>query len=215
MGARRAERGHYLRRVALGASAGTKGRAGLRTLRAKDTEGRNVASAQRPISRRSCLSSSVCAFWPTALSVIGAGPSRAIFSTGSRTVTGRHGNGTVSGFGGLTGRLYRRASSAPPIAAAASTPDGQGYWLIASGGGYLLLVTPSSTALPAGPADKPIVGMATTPDGHGYWLVASDGGIFAYGDAHFYGSTGGDHLSEPIVAMASTPDGQWLLAGGL
>ena len=33
--------------------------------------------------------------------------------------------------------------------------------------------------------------MAATPDGKGYWLVASDGGIFAFGDAHFYGSPGG------------------------
>ena len=39
--------------------------------------------------------------------------------------------------------------------------------------------------------NKPIVGMAATPDGGGYWLVASDGGIFSYGDAQFYGSTGG------------------------
>ena len=29
------------------------------------------------------------------------------------------------------------------------------------------------------------------PHGHGYWLVASDGGVFTFGDAHFYGSTGG------------------------
>ena len=43
--------------------------------------------------------------------------------------------------------------------------------------------------------------MAATPDGKGYWLVASDGGIFAYGDAHFYGSTGDSHLNMPIVGM--------------
>ena len=49
--------------------------------------------------------------------------------------------------------------------------------------------------------------MATTPDGRGYWLVASDGGIFDYGDAGFYGSTGGIHLNRPIVGMATTPDG--------
>ena len=34
-----------------------------------------------------------------------------------------------------------------------------------------------------------------TPSGNGYWLVASDGGIFSFGDAHFYGSMGGQaHL---------------------
>ncbi len=46
------------------------------------------------------------------------------------------------------------------------------------------------------------------------WLVAADGGVFSYGDAAFYGSTGGMHLNEPIVGMASTPDGKgyWLVA---
>ena len=49
--------------------------------------------------------------------------------------------------------------------------------------------------------------MAATPDGAGYWLVASDGGIFAFGDAHFYGSMGGKPLNKPIVGIAATPDG--------
>ena len=61
--------------------------------------------------------------------------------------------------------------------------------------------------------------MAATPDGKGYWLVASDGGIFTYGDAAFYGSSGGLTLNRPIVAMAATPDGKgyWLVAsdGGI
>ena len=54
--------------------------------------------------------------------------------------------------------------------------------------------------------------MAATPTGHGYWLVATDGGIFSYGDAKFYGSTGGIRLNQPIVAMASTPKRAGLLA---
>ena len=67
--------------------------------------------------------------------------------------------------------------------------------------------------------NKPVVAMAATPDGRGYWLAASDGGIFAYGDAGFYGSTGGMPLNKPVVAMAATPDGRgyWLAAsdGGI
>jgi hypothetical protein len=51
--------------------------------------------------------------------------------------------------------------------------------------------------------NRPIVGMATTLGGRGYWLVASDGGIFAFGDAAFYGSTGGMPLNEPVVGMAA------------
>jgi hypothetical protein len=52
-----------------------------------------------------------------------------------------------------------------------------------------------------GPAhlNQPIVGMAATADGKGYWNVASDGGLFAFGDAGFYGSTGGWRLNKPIV----------------
>ncbi len=53
----------------------------------------------------------------------------------------------------------------------------------------------------------------------GYYLVASDGGIFAFGGAHFYGSTGGIQLASPIVDMETTPDshGYWLVArdGGI
>jgi hypothetical protein len=37
--------------------------------------------------------------------------------------------------------------------------------------------------------------------------VASDGGIFSFGDAKFYGSTGGIHLNQPVVGMAATSTG--------
>jgi hypothetical protein len=53
----------------------------------------------------------------------------------------------------------------------------------------------------------------------GYWLVGSDGGIYAFGDAHFDGSTAGIALAHPIVGIAATPDGKgyWLVAsdGGI
>ncbi len=62
--------------------------------------------------------------------------------------------------------------------------------------------------------NAPVVGMASTPDGAGYWLVAADGGVFAYGDATFYGSTGGIHLNAPVVGIAPTENGfgYWLVA---
>ncbi|MDQ1534998.1 MAG: hypothetical protein QOF28_2759 [Actinomycetota bacterium] len=58
------------------------------------------------------------------------------------------------------------------------------------------------------------VGMAATADGKGYWEVRSDGGVFSFGDAKFYGSTGGIHLTQPIVGMTATADGKgyWLVA---
>jgi hypothetical protein len=30
--------------------------------------------------------------------------------------------------------------------------------------------------------------MTATSTGNGYWLVGADNGIFAFGDAHFFGS---------------------------
>jgi hypothetical protein len=47
-------------------------------------------------------------------------------------------------------------------------------------------------------------------------LVSTDGGVFGYGDARFYGSTGGIVLSRPVVGMATTSDGggYWLVAAG-
>jgi hypothetical protein len=53
-----------------------------------------------------------------------------------------------------------------------------------------------------------VVGLAATPDGQGYWEAAADGGVFAFGDAGFYGSIGGQHLNAAVVGLAPTPDGQ-------
>jgi len=65
-----------------------------------------------------------------------------------------------------------------------------------------------------GRLNRPVTGIAATPSGLGYWLVAADGGIFSFGDARFFGSTGGMHLNQPIVGMAPTPtgNGYWLVA---
>ena len=50
--------------------------------------------------------------------------------------------------------------------------------------------------------------------GKGYWLVAGDGGIFSFGDAKFFGSTGGFHLNAPVLGMTPTRTGKgyWLYA---
>ncbi|NNN13918.1 MAG: hypothetical protein HKL81_09260, partial [Acidimicrobiaceae bacterium] len=57
-----------------------------------------------------------------------------------------------------------------PIVASVSTPDGLGYWLVASDGGIFSFGDAAyygSTG--AMTLNKPIVGMASTPDGKGYW----------------------------------------------
>ena len=74
----------------------------------------------------------------------------------------------------------------------AATPDGGGYWLVASDGGIFAYGDAqfygSTGSLKL---NKPIIGMVPTHDGGGYWLIASDGGVFAFGDAGFFGSLGG------------------------
>ena len=95
----------------------------------------------------------------------------------------------------------------------ASTPDGNGYWLVASDGGIFaygdaqFYGSTGSIVL-----NKPIIGMMPGPNGAGYFLVASDGGMFSYGDTQFYGSLGGLPIKHPIVAAAATPsdDGYWI-----
>ncbi len=107
-----------------------------------------------------------------------------------------------------------------PIVGMAATPDGGGYWLVASDGGVFSEGDAAFHGSTGGvQLNRPIVGMAATPDGKGYWLVASDGGVFNYGDAGFYGSAGSLQLNRPIVGMAATADGRgyWLVAsdGGI
>ena len=81
----------------------------------------------------------------------------------------------------------------------------------------VLLSCMAPVLAPAPPHASAAVGGSSSASG--YWLVASDGGIFPYGDAAFYGSTGGMMLNRPVVGMAATPDGRgyWLVAsdGGI
>ncbi len=80
---------------------------------------------------------------------------------------------------------------AKPVVGMAATPDGKGYWLVASDGGVFAF---GDAGFFGSTGDvrlaKPVVGMAATPDGKGYWLVASDGGVFAFGDAGSMGRRG-------------------------
>jgi hypothetical protein len=92
--------------------------------------------------------------------------------------------------------------------------SGQGY-RVARGDGQLRSFGATDVgAGPTGPLAAPVVGVSSTASGDGAWLVASDGGVFAYGDARFFGSTGGIRLNRPVVGMAPTPsgDGYWLVA---
>ncbi len=135
----------------------------------------------------------------------------------------RASGGSPSGPPGPSIGFYGSIGGTPlvrPVVGMASTPDGHGYWMVASDGGIFAFGdAPFYGSIGGTPLVRPVVGMASTPDGHGYWMVASDGGIFAFGDAPFYGSIGGTPLVRPVVGMASTPDGHgyWMVAsdGGI
>jgi hypothetical protein len=107
---------------------------------------------------------------------------------------------------------WKGMAPSPAVASARS------FWLVASDGiaecgGLPFYGQPPSASMGSW------TGIASTPDAKGYWVVGTDGGVFAFGDAHFYGSMGGQHLNAPIVGMAATQDGggYWLVAadGGI
>ncbi len=99
------------------------------------------------------------------------------------------------------------ANLSTPIVAMAATPDGRGYWFVASGGGIFtfgdagFFGSMGLTALAA-----PIVGMGASPDGQGYWEAGADGGVFSFGDAPFRGSDGQAHdLFYPVDSFVAAP----------
>jgi hypothetical protein len=106
------------------------------------------------------------------------------------------------------------------------TPSGHGYWVYEVGQSDLGQVDHFGDAAFFGSTTMFVqqhggaglngsaVGMAATPTGKGYWEVRSDGGVFAFGDAKFYGSTGGIHLAQRIIGITATASGQgyWLYA---
>ena len=86
----------------------------------------------------------------------------------------------------------------------AATPDGKGYWLVASDGGIFTFGDAPVLRLDRGTSrlNQPIVGMAPTPDGKGYWLAPRPTAASSpIGDAQFYGSLGGTGTDD-VVGMA-------------
>jgi len=78
-----------------------------------------------------------------------------------------------------------------PIVGMTPTPNGNGYWFVASDGGIFAYDALFHGSMGGRPLAAPIIGMASTIDGGGYWEVATDGGIFALGDAPVLRQPGG------------------------
>ena len=72
-----------------------------------------------------------------------------------------------------------------------TTPDGRGYWLVASDGGIFTYGDANFYgSLASRHLNQPLTGMSVTPDGRGCLMVAAEGGVFTFGDAGFHGSGG-------------------------
>jgi endoglucanase len=138
-------------------------------------------------------------------------------------------NGVILSFGdahvyGSTGAKSPRA----PLVAVASTPGALGFWVVAKSGrvfsfgnahsygspGGVVLKSPvmgiagSSNGAASYLLKSPIVGMARTTNGAGYYLLSQDGQVYAFGDAHLYGSAVGK-LTGAVTIIVSG-DGYWV-----
>ena len=98
----------------------------------------------------------------------------------------------------------------------APTPDGKGYWLVASDGGIFSYGDSGFYGSAAAVPGQDIVAMAATPDGLGYWEVSTTGHVFTFGDAAVRRRHQGIHLNAPIVGMTPDPvtGGYWLVGVG-
>ncbi|NNN16434.1 MAG: hypothetical protein HKL82_11350, partial [Acidimicrobiaceae bacterium] len=65
------------------------------------------------------------------------------------------------------------------IVGMASTPDGKGYWLVASDGGIFTFGDAGYYGSEgAAPLNSPVTGIITPPTGNGYWEFSTQGDVF-------------------------------------
>jgi hypothetical protein len=121
-------------------------------------------------------------------------------------------SGSVLSFGDA-GAFGAPTTLNAPVVGMAATPDGKGYWLVASDGGVFAYGDAPFAGSAVGARGFRFAGMARTPDGRGYLLTDDEGGVTAYGDAQLFGSVSAT-LNAPVVGIAETPDGRgyWLAA---
>ena len=101
-----------------------------------------------------------------------------------------------------------------------ATPSGRGYILLGIRRRHLHLRRRALLRLDRRHApERTACRCRDHANGKGYWFVAADGGVFTFGNAHFYGSTGNQHLAAPVMSMTLVADrhGYWMVAadGGI
>jgi sugar lactone lactonase YvrE len=153
-----------------------------------------------------------------------------VFGVSSTLIQGNPTSATVAHGGGYSGQLtvtnatgaatYTETSSAHSTDVVVTSTGAISAATSLAPGTYTVSGTDTDTNGDTGTWNFTLtISPATPTPTTGYWEVASDGGIFSFGDAGFFGSTGGTHLNKPIVGMATTPDGKgyWLVAsdGGI
>jgi hypothetical protein len=121
-------------------------------------------------------------------------------------------NGSVLSYGDA-GAYGGPSGLNAPVTGMAATPDGKGYWLVASDGGVFAYGDAPFEGSAVGTPGYRFVGIASNPDGPGYVLTDDAGDVTAHGDAQSFGSVS-TSLNAPIVGIAETPDGRgyWLAA---
>jgi len=76
------------------------------------------------------------------------------------------------------------------MVAAAASPDRKGLWAVDNQGAVWTAGDVSSMGDVTSEVHPPTA-IVATPSGQGYYILISDGGVYSFGDAVFYGSTGG------------------------
>ena len=104
------------------------------------------------------------------------------------------------------------------IVTAAAKADGLGLWAVDRNGRVWTAGTAVSYGDVTNDSNTP-TGIVGTPSGDGYYIVLEDGGVYSFGDAKFFGSTGGEKPGghnvtgiAPSYNLHGEVNGYWLVA---
>jgi hypothetical protein len=100
-----------------------------------------------------------------------------------------------------------------PIVGMVPSPDGAGYFMVASDGGVFAFGDAKFEGSCPGIGGCSGSAVTVMPDasGNGYWLVTATGQVYNFGDAATFGAPGPQ--SVPVTSAVRTPDGRgyWIL----